>query len=435
LDCELLVLIMVAPFEAKYINIFWRDRSHAKKIVECNKPIDIEELSPDKYRLDAICYSTIENDRAGQFAIRLLDKNTKQTPCFLLDEGNEIQLLPVKDPVTSRTWWIEGDTWDERANRWQSRMYRSVGKVNLKIENISCEIDISASTFSYDELELYLKSFRNDFWELILDESSYIKGAGKLTEYGYVDESALRAISKYIEHVEKILIKPKVELRETQRLEPRKKNKPVPRTFMELSTKGDGRMLTSRAHIESLDVPENRYVHYTVQKVYLLVRALYSVAQNYSVRLISNINQYQNRLNAFSDIKYLNEKAVRFDFEEKKRRFENINDSLTQTFKTEYSNGKDRTNNFRGPYKTKYLKIGKIAEYYSDDIVTTFFIEIRSDLDKPWRKPSEGFATLETETSGLIDSGYEYEISGLFNWDKSSTYDKQHKIQLQIKSH
>jgi len=419
---------MAAPFEAKYINIFWRDQSHAKKIVECDKPIDIEELSLNKYRLDAICYSTIDNDRAGQFAIRILDKNVKQAPCFLLNDGNEIQLLPVNDPVTSRTWWIEGDTWDKRANRWQSRIYRSVGKVNLKIGSISCEIDISASTFSYDELELYLKCFRNDFWELILDESSYIRGAGKLTEYGQVDESALRAISKFIEHVEKILAKPKVELRETQRLEPRKKNKPVPRTFMELSTKGDGRFLTSRAHIESLDVPENRYIHYTVQKVYLIIRGLNSVAQYKSERLLSDIKQYQNRLDSYSDVKYLNEEAVRFDFEEKKRRFEDINDSLAQTFKT----ADFCENSFGGHYKTLYFKIINIAEGYSNDIVTTFFIETKTDLNKPWRRPSEGFATLETETSGLIDSGYEYKISGIFDWDKPSptTNSKRYNCKL-----
>lgn len=393
---------MDIPFEAKYLNIVWQDKSHARKVTESDTPLEVTQISAEHYQLEVISYSKIENNRQGQFAVRFLTNDSKLKPYFMLKDGERAELLPVKDPITGLIWWIKGDVWEFES--WQSRIYRSVGSVKLRVGAIQCDINICASTFSYDQLECYLSSFRNDFWELILDDSSYIMGAGKLSVQDEFNESALAAVTKFLRHVEKLLLKPKVELRESQRLLPRNKNRPVPRTFMELSTKGDGRFLTSRTFDESLDVPENRYVHYAIKKVYILIRILASVAINYSERGASNISAYQQRLASFSDIKLINEEAVRNDFREKQDRLERINETLSKQFNV---GGVDPTHDQNS--WSLCVNLGKPTGWEESN---SYLVNVRMPNKMAWFDSGNGFVTMHFDNEVEVESGYEYELTG-----------------------
>lgn len=401
--------------EAKYIQVIWQDQTTARKIVESRDSLRLEPIDENTVEIEVVCYSQIDDGRAGQFAFRL-DSQAFDVPRVELANGTSMALLAVIDPVTGLRWWVEGKTWDKQHSRWLSDIYRGVGEVQIKIGSHSCRVKVSSSKFSYQELEHYLRDFKTDFWELILDDSSYISAATKISKKNLLDEATLRSIAKFIECVESVLRKPKVELREAQSLKPRKDVRPVPRTFMEMSTRGSTRTLTSRAYQESWDLPENRYAHYALRRVYQITKALCTVAGSQTRSLERSLEAHRQRLSTFSHLKTINKEAVEHDLKEKERAIRKLENRIA-----EQSRDLDEAiahcpptlkREFRGK-RIEFLQVrlGKRADKISG---VPFFTEVRSSQTKPWfPNPDEGYATIELDAfSDLVDSGSEYEIRG-----------------------
>jgi pyrethroid hydrolase len=303
-------------FEAKYIQITWADKRSAISIEESNNAIEIKQIGSLEYHLDAITFSKVNNGKLGQLAFRKLEGADDCLLTFDVNSTEKNELIPVKDTLTGKIWWVEADKWNSENKRWESAIFRSAGEVTLNIGKVKCLIYISSSSFSYQELELYLQDFRNDFWYLILHETSYIKGSAKKNDLKLLDSSSISYIAKFIGYAESIIKKPKKELRETQNLQPAIKVRPVPRTFMEISTKGLQRMMTSRAYIDSYNVPENKYVHYLVTRILLLIRTLSKVAK-YSLNFQKRTaDGYQERLDNFSGIRTVDKDVLENEIEE-----------------------------------------------------------------------------------------------------------------------
>jgi pyrethroid hydrolase len=303
-------------FEAKYIQITWADKRSAISIEESNNAIEIKQIDSLEYHLDAITFSKVNIGKLGQLAFRKLDGADDLPLTFDVNTTEKNELIPVKDTLTGKIWWVEADKWNSEKKRWESAIFRSAGEVTLNIGKVKCLIYISSSSFSYKELELYLQDFRNDFWYLILHETSYIKGSAKKNDLKLLDSSSISYIAEFIKYAESIIKKPKKELRETQNLQPAIKIRPVPRTFMEISTKGLQRMLTSRAYIDSYNVPENKYVHYLVTRILLLIRSLNEVAKYTSNIQKRTVDGYQERLDNFSDIRTIDKDVLENEIEE-----------------------------------------------------------------------------------------------------------------------
>jgi hypothetical protein len=412
---------MSQGLEAKYVNITWHDKHTALKIVEAIQPIEVQSIDNNQFELDVINYSKIENGKQGILAFRLLDTKETARPYFLLEDGTKIELLPFKDNQTKKTWWIEGSSWDSKSRRWHSRIYRSVGAVSLHLLNSEYTIHISTSSFTSDQLEDYLVDFRNDLWELILDDSSYVKGAGKISQDDGVDEATLKAITQYLDNVALVLKKSKVELRESQELAPRKSVKPVPRTFMELVTKGDGKYLTSRATIESKDVPENRYVHYTLQRVYLILRVLASVSRAYGSKLEKSIAEYQKRLAALTSVKIINEEAVRYDLRRKREHFASFASQLKTSFENlQISKRASSQVNFRS--WTLIFNVTKQAKQLGPN---TYFANVKTTDEHDWFIPNKpDYVTVEFDQEIQISTGFEYLIAGHIKSEKNTYSNK-----------
>jgi len=268
---------MGALFEARIIDITWKSKTEVSRISVSKFPIDIEQLSNNKFELITTVYSKLDTGKAGLFAIKLND-SISDNPFFSINKTEKNELRPVKDPISGDVWWFAKDTWKGRY--WVSDLFRTAGKVHLYVGSQQCTINIASNSFTVEELESYLSSFRNDFLELILDESSYVKGEVKAKGFN-IDSESLTVFSKFIDHAEKVLHNPKVELKEVQNVLPRKKLRPVPRSFMEIASKGQAtRLITSRDYQESLNIPENRYLLYTLERVLLITKSLTTVGIN-----------------------------------------------------------------------------------------------------------------------------------------------------------
>ncbi len=410
---------MSSVLEAKYIHIIWQDKINARKIVESLDALELESVDDKTVKVEIVNYSRIEHGSQGQFAIRLAS-HSSDVPRFLLENGSTLDMHPVVDPITGQRWWVEGTKWDNQRERWLSDIYRGVGQVTIQMGANICIVNISSSTFSLQQLDSYLQDFRNDFWELILDESSYISGAAKQSQYNLVGKSILQAIPVFIAAVDRVLQKPKVELKEVQSLKPYREVRPVPRTFMELSTRGPSKMLTSRAYKESLDVPENRYAHYAVLKVFQIIKALHTIASNQFISLERSLETHQSRLRQFSVHKIINEDVVMYDFRDKEKRLI----SLKNVLEVEV------------PIKNRELERlvhkqhSSIQLTYSGERITSliviptgranfmrekpFFANIRYHAKDLWFKPANsGCVTVDFGFfSEYINTDFEYEIHG-----------------------
>jgi hypothetical protein len=401
--------------EAKYIQVIWKDQTAARKIVASHDSLRLNPINENTVEVEVVCYSRIDDGSAGQLAIRL-GSQAVDVPRVELGNSASMDLLPVTDPVTGLRWWVEGKTWDKRRGRWLSDIYRGVGEVWLRVGVQFCRVKISTSTFTHQQLERYLIDFHTDFWELILDDSSYISAAARRSLQKLLDAATLHAITRFIECVELILKNPKVELREVQRLTPRKDVRPVPRTFMEMSTRGSTRTLTSRAYHESLDLPENRYAHYALRKVYQITKAMCAVVANQARSLERNLKAHRHRLSNFSDVKVINKEAVMHDLLDKEQailELENRMSAQNSHFAQLVS-----LNSEVGQREFSGRRIPCLRVLLSDRACkipgNPFFAKIRSSETKPWYEFTDGgYATVELGMfRDQVGPGYEYEISG-----------------------
>ncbi|WP_299312918.1 DUF2357 domain-containing protein [uncultured Halomonas sp.] len=393
---------MDLPFEAKYINVIWHDKRHAKKVIESKVAIKLNYVKESHFALDVVNYSKIEYGKQGQFAVSFLDQSIDDEPFFVLENGEKVKMIPVKDPITRKIWWIEGSDWD--GSRWHSRIYRSVGKAYLYIGCVKCEINISTSTFTHKDLELYLQDFRNDLYELILDDSSYIKGGGKLTDEVKIDGMMLLAISNLTDSVRDILSNLKVQLSETQHLMPRRKARPVPKTFVEISSKGYYRQLTSRSYKENYDISENRYVHFVVKRVVFLLQRITSVADAHSKKLNSGIESYQAQLQSLRNYKNINKEAVLNDIKSKEFFLNNIDELLSSKIGVPCGELRE--------YQTPWALCARVNRKTSWDGEISYYADVRLPEEPDWFNPGDGFVTLELSCSADFEVGYEYEFKG-----------------------
>jgi pyrethroid hydrolase len=298
-----------SEFEFKYINIKWSDRYSISSINESASLIPINYIDNSNIQINAITYSNINGKIPAQIAFCTLNSNI-HTPYFETNSLEKIKLIPVKDHETGKTWWIEDGIWNKEYKYKDSPICRHVGDVTLYINNYKCIINITSSSFDENGLLSYLEDFKNDLWYLILNENSYIQANAKKQNVKIISRELVDGISQFIEFVNGVISLPKKELREIQTLKDYRKVKPVPRTFMELSIKGHSKMLTSRAYLDSYNIPENQYIHHIVARIHILLKNL-TKASNYACQILEQkTKQNKTRLSNYSEYKTINEDVL-----------------------------------------------------------------------------------------------------------------------------
>jgi len=410
--------------EAKYINITWADKSTALSVLK-SENIQINFIDDSTYQLDAITYSKITERIPGQIAFHILDEK-KYTPAYFeVNKQEQNYLIPIIDNETGKTWWIENGKYDKKNKRRNSPICRHVGEVILNIANIKCVIQINSSSFTYDELELYLEDFQNDFWYLILKENSYIKGDSKKEnkKQKILDPNATKIISNFIDFVTKVINNPKKELREIQSLKEIKKVRPVPRTFMEIATKGYNKLLTSRDYKDSYNVAENKYIYYITDKIYLLLKRMTKITEKIAEQQKRNIKNYEERLSNFSNIKIINKEVVENDIQKLEEICNNelllLHKSIrTQSLKTNISFLKKETvyiklrNRTRDKSKLDFFGNIKINK---DDLWPSF--DGKQYKDTIYQDSYYMISFSKDIFDGKLKSYYEYEVTGYIKKD------------------
>ncbi|UXN05412.1 hypothetical protein [Bartonella sp. HY761] len=292
--------MMKQNFEIKYLELSWYDKETLTKVTESLTSLYVAyDDQRQIFETETTIYPKLDNIMRGQLAVRFLNKNFKK-PHIEMSSGKKVHLHPITDPDTSFTWWIVKNKWLKDQKQWVGEATNKVGTIRFSLDNNICDIVINGSDFAHKELEQYLATFKNDLWELILDENSAVQTDAKETHIFNVNEEIISCINNLVVNAEKILKTPKVELREIQSLKPRKAVKPVSRTFWELATKANQRLLTSRDTEPSYNVAENRYVLFALERCARIIQQIVILTQNKSTRFQQNIEMLKNQYNSFS---------------------------------------------------------------------------------------------------------------------------------------
>lgn len=288
-------------FEIKYLELKWYNQEILTKVTESLVPLEVEyDENLNIYQVETTIYPKVEGVKRGVLAVRFLNRSSDK-PYIEMSSGEKKYLSPITDPDTGLVWWIVKDRWVKEHNQWSSIAPNIVGTVYFVLQGQRCEILINGSDFSLDQLDKYLSTFKNDLWELILDESSVVQAKAKGGQSEGIGDEAIKCIESLVAHTQKVLNKPKVELREVQSLKPRKEVKPVNRTFMELSTKTNQKFLTSRATEPSYNVPENRYVLFALERCSLIIKQIVILARNKMQRFKHQAEKFQAQHDTLKD--------------------------------------------------------------------------------------------------------------------------------------
>jgi len=286
--------------EAKYIHINWFDNYQVRKITESFYNISIEDNS-----LDIVTYPKIENSyKLGQFALRFLD-NKNSFEISIIRDNQKIKLKQIVNPDNGNIWWVENGDFIRSQNGFlylKSSFYNRVGTVKIQFaENSFIDVNINDINLSADDLEKYINDFTENLWHLIFSKDSNVTGSKNKTVSLNDSSELINLTSKFIKYAENILENPKKELREIQELKNIKYVKPVPRTFMEIATKGMRKELTSRAYKESYNLAENRYVLYIIEKLSQILKYQSRYGISYLETLQRKKDNLQKRFDSFSD--------------------------------------------------------------------------------------------------------------------------------------
>jgi len=278
---------MIEGVEFRYLDVKWINKNKVKSLDMSSYTIPLEE-SEDGYSIETYTYQKY----FPRLAIKI-DGDASYPPYIKNGQRDKIEFLPLKDPSTGDFWWIHTDGWDSEHNYYRSELYRTVGVVDLIVENNAIKINNNSVSLSVEELEVYLQDFKDDLWQIILNQDSPIKGTISKSN-NLLSEESLHLFKEFADSLESILKKPSVELKETQEQKPIKSVRPVNLTFREIATKGMRKQLTSRSYIRSLDTPDNRYLHYCSSRVLYIAKQLsiiVSKQEEHFCRIIKNNKQ------------------------------------------------------------------------------------------------------------------------------------------------
>ena len=298
---------MSQVFEVKYLAIRWKDQDTPLKITESLQSLPLEEEN-NGYAVELHAYKRIVGLDA-QVAFRIIDESHDIQPYFIDASNHKHNLLKIIDPLTNKSWWIENGKWKGKYR--EAPLWNHVGSAKLILGTIVCHLHIRANSFTKEQLKEYLSDFQNDFWYLIFKPNSLTTGEAKNQEVKLLNDKSIDIIKKFIKYVENVLKTPKKELKEIQSVKDIKKVKPVIKTFMEIAISGIQRKHTSRDTVESYNVAENKYIHYALQRVYIILFYIKNASTHMEEFYKKGYEFHNDRLSDFTNTVIINKNILK----------------------------------------------------------------------------------------------------------------------------
>ena len=402
-------LVLNSNFEIRYLDVAWYDKETVLTVKESYAPLKVEYSAEHGYFIaNTVIYQKSPDILHGQLGFRLL--NDIYTEPYFKNGDLIIPLKKIYDKDTGKTWWIESDKWLKDKKRWAPRTYRTAGNVTVVIDKQICIININISEDTSDQLKKYLSDFKNDIWELILDDKSYVTGEINKSNDGGVNEETTILIKNLITHAQNITKNIKSELREIQSSKSIRQVKPVNRTFMEIAVKGYAKKLTSRGVKANYNIPDNKYILFALKRIAKIIKMLTIVSASRISRYQNAKLKLQDRLDLLSNHTVISKDLVLKDL----RRLRSLYDPkiVNEKLKSKINTFNVENDAF---HKTIHVRVKSPSSKTDINNPSSFFVEHWIDQERCWSGSHDGkyiFLNINNKYSNLIKSNFDYEIIG-----------------------
>ena len=295
--------------EVRYLEILWNSRREVVTVVMANDPLRIEDISEEgnrKYEVETIAYPKLSNTRGAGVYIGFffpeLQENVVPQIVHADDSTEYLTPIDVLNGTKNIRFWVLLGKWSKQDNFYYSELYNRVGKCTLQVGNFTVTVKNSVANFTVEDLNELLTDFYDGLLDLItLDESALkmdVVDSGRSALL--LDNEKIRTFFSFFEYVEKIIKEPNHLLLETQQKLDRRKVKPVSKTFQEYSVVPFSKNFTSRTHIQSLNTPENKYIHYLLEKSINILKFSKKNSLRQPKYIDSSMQDLDNQIDIFS---------------------------------------------------------------------------------------------------------------------------------------
>lgn len=240
-------------FELRYLAIDWEHPQSVRKLEVAATPLAIERVDGEY-----LTETTIFKDRYAWIGIRFLGKSAAPPPALVTNAGHR-PLLPITDPAGKDVWWILSDGWDSAKKRHLSELRRSAGDFVFEIDGERLRVRNLLSETSKADIQAYVDDFTGNLLWMIVNDAG---GATAQSRGGLGSEGLLAALNALQEAASRVLASPAMAIRETVDDAPISKVRPTAATFRRHLAAPEARTLPGRVFHQSLDTPENRFLHH-----------------------------------------------------------------------------------------------------------------------------------------------------------------------------
>ncbi|MHB1462499.1 MAG: hypothetical protein ACYC1M_14525 [Armatimonadota bacterium] len=263
---------MTEPFSIYAVSVTWIRKDIIGHVQPSVKHLDVEEIPEQNiWVLDIAAYQRM-NGKPLQIAIKSKEK------CRIRQNTETIDMYQFEDQ-NGEIWNIEKGDWnDEYKCHFFPSFNHPGGQMCLHVGSCQILVRIYYDAYEPDEMDMLLDEVRDTCWDMIREDSSYVKSHRYTDEVG-VDKGLVDSLTGFAASVRTLMSALNFELRESSSLQPIERLHPNARSFIELCVKGEQKLITGRAHISSYNTRENRQIAMMVNRAYQLVFHLSSQAK------------------------------------------------------------------------------------------------------------------------------------------------------------
>ena len=247
------------------VSIDWAKKDVVNSFIPSRIPLEAidEESSTEEFVYEIPMYHKI-----GKYFYQVA---VKSTVCPL-ESGQPMFQIP-----NTNFWIIKGEWRINQANKGYHHCpsINTGGELEISVNDdilIQVRIVPNIVDFDFDALKA---DFEGQLWDLLTLNSAKAKikhlehkAGNRIVHFANTD-----SIRAFIHEFEKIAKNPKCELKASSSDRPIDKVKPIPATFRKMAVAGASRSLPSKDFVENVDVYENRYLCWMLDRIDRLVQS------------------------------------------------------------------------------------------------------------------------------------------------------------------
>lgn len=252
-------------FDGLYlVSVDWAKKDVVNSFIPSQIPLEAidEESSSEEFVYEIPMYHKIGKD-FYQVAV----KSTTGCP---LESGQPMFQIP-----NTNFWIIKGEWRINQANKGYHHCpsINTGGELKISVNGTSIQVRIVPNIVDFD-FEALKADFEGQLWDLLTLNSAKAKIKHLEHKVGtrIVHFANTDSIHAFIHEFEKIAKNPKCELKASSSDRPLDKVKPIPATFRKMAVTGTSRSLPSKGFVENVDIYENRYLCWMLDKIGQITR-------------------------------------------------------------------------------------------------------------------------------------------------------------------